>query len=301
MQASPLRLSLPFMEQPVSSPDSADPNEVPSEDELRMLCEELGKGWDSTFGSMAGLEMGREDQYPDPVRFPIVYAFAAHAHTLTATACEHLARLDYAAAGALLRVAYESALTAVWAAESEEAARAIHHGLVQDAMKLRANAKKTEWFDDLLGRIPEPAPAPDGTAGSAQGEAATFANLCQSLEPHSDGLYLQFRLLSVYAHPSGEVIKMFVSDDGQTISLGPRDASPDVHLHLWHAAALNLLQAGQALDRLDPSARRREALARAGDRLGWSEPLRLTEKAKSAVKRARIARDAAADEQPLVE
>lgn len=290
------------MEQPVSSPDPAiDPDEVPTMEEFQGLCEELGKGWDSTFGNLTSLQMGREDQRPDPVRFPIVYAFAAHAHTLTATACDHLAGLDYAAGGALLRVAYESALTAVWAAESEEAARGIHHGLVQDSRKLRANARQTGWFDDSLDRIPEPEPALEDTAKSARGEATTFAVLCQSLEPYSDWLYLQFRLLSAYAHPSGEVIKMFVDSDGQSISLSPAEASPDVHLHLWHSAAFNLLQAGQALDRLDPIGRRRDALKRAGERLGMSEPLRLTEKAKSAVERARVARNEAADEQPLGE
>lgn len=287
------------MEQPITSPDSTvGPDQAATEDDLRGVCELLGKSWDSTFGSLKSLEMGRADQDLDADRFVIVYAYAAHAQMLTVSACEHLVGLDYVVAGPLLRVAYESALTAVWAAESEEAGRAIHSALVKSVGNLRASALNTKWFDDVLDLIPEPDPAPAGTAPRAESEATTFSNLCAALEPHSDWLYTHYRLLSAYAHPSGEVIKMFVDADVPTIWLSPAAATPDVHRALWSSAAFNMLLAGQALDRLDPNARRRDTLAQAGAVLGWEEPLRLTEKAKRAVQKARAARNAAASEQP---
>ncbi|MBC7285994.1 hypothetical protein [Hoeflea sp.] len=282
----------------MSADSAAEPDEGPTEDELQRVCEELGKSWYSVFENLTNLELGREDQELDPHRFLIVYAYAAHAQKLTVSACHHLVDLDYAVAGPLLRVAYESALTAVWAAESEEAARAIHYALVKASGKLRGSALKTSWFDDVLDLIPEPDPAPEDTAPRARGEATTFFKLCESLEPDSEWLYMQFRLLSAYAHPSGEVIKMFVDGEAPTISRNPVAASSGVRRALWSAAAHNMLFAGQALDRLDPSARRRDALERAGASIGWDEPLRLSESAKRAVQDARAAREAAASERP---
>ena len=289
------------MDQPVTPPDSAVGHDrEPTEDDLQRVCEDLCKSWDSTFGNVANFEMGRADHDLDSGRFMIVYAYAAHAQKLTVSACKHLADLDHAVAGALLRVAYESALTAVWAAESEEAAPAIHHALVKNAGNLRDSARKTGWFDDALDFIPEPNPAPDGTAPRAQGEATTFFNLCMSLEPDSHWLYTQYRLLSAYAHPSGEVIKMFVDDDAEmpTIRLRPPDAPANVRLALWSSAVFSMVVAGQALDSLDPTARRRDALEQAGAVIDWDEPLRLTENARRAVQEARAARNAAASEQP---
>jgi hypothetical protein len=272
-----------------------DLGHTPTEGDLRGACEDLMRSWDATYLGAAEVTLGRDDQEPDPDRFLLVLAFASHAHHLTGTACSILDGDDYASAVPLLRVAYESALTAAWAAESEDAARALHNRYIDGAGKLRANVQKTGWFDDLLERLPEPGTAAD-VAPRAGGEAGSFFNLCQALDPHPDWLYTAFRLLSAYAHPSGSVVRMFVpgtSDEGAQFS--PARASNEANRQWWHAAAIGLLHAGQALDRLDPRAPRQELLARVGVLLGWEEPLRLTEGARQAVSKARSARRNGAD------
>lgn len=272
------------------SPEVVDLGHAPSEGDLRGACEDLLRSWDLTYLGADEVSLGRADQEPDPVRFLLVLAFASHAHHLTGTACSILNGDDYASALPLLRVAYESALTAAWTAESEDSARALHNHYLDGAGKLRASAQKTGWFDDLLERMPEPGTAVD-VAGRASGEARSFFNVCQALEPHPDWLYAAFRLLSAYAHPSGSVVRMFVSGTAdQSARFSPVPASRDTHRQWWHAAAIGLLHAGQALDRLDPRAPRQELLARVGELLGWEEPLRLTEGARRAVTKDRSAR-----------
>lgn len=272
------------------SPEVIDLGHAPSEGDLRGACEDLLRSWDATYLELEEVSLGRDDQEPDPVRFLLVLAFVSHAHHMTSAACSILNGGDYASAVPLLRVAYESALTAAWAAESEDAARALHNHYLDGAGKLRANVQKTGWFDDLLERVPEPETAAD-VAPRASGEAGSFSNLCQALEPHPDWLYTAFRLLSAYAHPSGSVVRMFVPgtvDQGAQFS--PAKAPDEAYRQWWHAAAIGLLHAGQAFDRLDPRAPRQELLARVGVQLGWEEPLRMTNVARQAVSKARLAR-----------
>ncbi|MDP3950544.1 hypothetical protein [Microbacterium sp.] len=269
----------------------ADPGHAPDEDALRGACEDLLRSWDEIYLVAEEVSLGRDDQEPDPVRFLLVLAFTSHAHHLTGSACSLLNDDDYASAIPLLRVAYESALTAVWAAESEDAARALQNQFLDGAGKLRASVQKTGWFDDVLDRVPQPGAAVDA-APRANGEAGSFYNLCQALEPHPDWLYTSYRLLSAYAHPSGSVVRMFVpgtADEG--VRYAPGQASREAHRQWWYAAAMGLLHAGQAMDRLDSRSPRRELLACVSQLLGWEEPLRLTERARLAVTVARVDRE----------
>lgn len=251
---------------------------APSEDELRGVCEDLLRSWASELSDRESIELGTKDQPVDPQRFSVVFAFVAHTHHITTTAADLMHADDYASAVPLLRVGYESALTATWAAHSREAARALQNHYVEQAKKLLDNATRTGWFDNL-SIDPEAAETVD-VAPSAKGEAASFVNLCLALEPHGEWLYTMYRLLSGYAHPSATVLAMYTPIEvDSAFSLFPRPI--DDRRMWWHAAATNLLHAGQALDRLDPSARRRQALAGAAETIGWPEPLKLTDAAAS--------------------
>lgn len=260
---------------------------VPSEDDLRGVCQDLLRNWTQAYSDTDSIELGSEDQVPDAIRFTIVLAFVAHSHHVTTAAADLMRAGDYLSAIPLLRLGYESALTAAWAAHSEEAARALQVQYGETAQKLRGSAERTGWFDGLLGD--EPQLEPVDVAPSARGEAGGFANLCLALEPHGEWLYTSYRLLSGYSHPSATVLKSFVPGEvGDSISLSPDQ--PDDNRSWWHAAATNLLHAGQALDRLDSSRRRRDVLAEAGLLVGWSEPLRLSENAAAKVAEARAQR-----------
>ncbi|GAA1548434.1 hypothetical protein GCM10009788_58030 [Nocardioides humi] len=85
------------------------------------------------------------------------------------------------------------------------------------------------------------------------------------------------------------VISAFVSEEPDGgVSLEP--APMNDTRSWWHAAATNLLHAGQALDRLDSQGRREEQLAQASEVVGWPAPLRLTESARRKVAEAAAAR-----------
>lgn len=271
----------------LGTPDDGEESSTPSEDELRGVCEHLLCSWVETFSGVDSINLGREDQSPDDVRFSIVLAFAAHAYHVTTAAADLMHADDYLSAIPLLRLGYESALTAAWAAHSEDAARALQNQYVETAQKLHGSVTKTGWFDGLLPS--EVASELVDAASSARGEAASFANLCLALAPHGEWLYTMYRLLSAYSHPSGTVLASFVPGDvSDGVTLNPE--TPTDSRSWWHAAATNLLHAGQALDRLDPDKRRNHVLSEAGDTIGWTEPLRLTESAAKKVVTARMGR-----------
>lgn len=268
------------------TPPSGDiSGQAPSEDEIRGVCEDLLRSWTQAFSGVGSIDLGSEDQLPDAVRFTIVLAFVAHSHHETTAAADLMHAGDYLSAIPLLRLGYESALTAAWAAQSEDAARALQSQFQETAQKLRGSADRTGWFEGLLSDARQVEVV--NAAPSARGEAARFANLCLALEPNGEWLYTMYRLLSAYSHPSGTILKAFAPGDaGDSVSLSPEQ--PKDRRSWWHAAATNLLHAGQALDRLDSSHRRRNALAEAGVVLGWSEPLRLSDAAAARVAEARV-------------
>lgn len=270
---------------PVGDHDSP----APSEDELRGVCEGLLRSWAETYSGIESIEMGSEEQTPDAVRFTIVLAFVAHTHHITTAAADLMHAGDYSSAIPLLRVGYESALTATWAAHSAESARALQNQYVETARKLHGSATRTGWFEGLT--IGPDAYALVDVASSATGEAANFVNLCLALEPNGEWLYTLYRLLSAYSHPSGTVLSMYAPGEvGDAVSLSPR--LPDGGQSWWHAAATNLLHAGQALDRLDPAGRRRDVLAEASEVIGWAEPLKLTDAAADKLTAAQAKRAA---------
>jgi hypothetical protein len=258
---------------------------VPNEATLRSLCADLLNDWHATLASAAGsLSLGRDDQEVDPVRFSTAFAFVAHAHSLVGTACRLLHERDYAAAVPLLRVAYESAVTAVWAADSPEAAKALELEMLRGVKNLRTGLLETGLFDDVLAKFPEPTErlTKEDVAKEAQAQSRRFNEMCDALEPEPVWLYQQFRLLSSYAHPSGSVISMFAPSGDDCLLATPAAADEHAYLAWWFSAAMILLHAGQALDRLDQGAKRAGTLAAAGELLGWETPLRL----KSSVREA---------------
>jgi hypothetical protein len=269
--------------------NSSEPDSAPSEDQLRDACAELLTSWATLFTGVESVDLGVEGQAPDAVRFAVVLSLAAHAHHVTTVAADLMHAEDYLSAIPLLRVGYESALTAAWAAHSEEAARALQNEYVSTAHKLYRSASRTGWFDEQLS---EPQDQAAEVAASAKHQASQFFALCEALEPGGAWLYTQYRLLSAYCHASGSVLKAFSTED--SLSLHPR--MPPDNRAWWHAAAINLLHAGQAADRLDPAATRRRQLLEASDVIGWPEPLRLTQAAAADVARARAARAALVDD-----
>ena len=260
---------------------------APTEERLRELCGELLTGWRDAYSGIGSIDLGAGDQEPDAARFAVVLAFVAHTHHVTTAAADLMHADNYLAAIPLLRVGYESALTAAWAADSADAARALKNEYLANDKKLHDNAMRTGWFDELLTDVLAEAPA--DAAKSTQGQAGAFANLCKSLEPHDEWLYTMYRLLSGYSHATGTVVSAFVSEEPDGgVSLEP--APMNDTRSWWHAASTNLLHAGQALDRLDSQGRREEQLAQASEVVGWPAPLRLTESARRKVAEAAAAR-----------
>lgn len=265
-----------------------DEGVAPTEDELRDVCGVMLRSWADAYSGVGSIELGLEDQTPDAVRFTIVFAFASHAHHVTTAAADLMAAGEYMSAIPLLRVGYESALTAAWAAQSEDAARALQNEYIDMAKKLHRSASRTGWFGDQL-TAPEEALVE--VAPTARGEAGNFFNMCNALEPHSEWLYTMYRLLSAYSHPSGTVLRAYAPGEaGDAVSLTPEPMNDT--RSWWHAASMNLLHAGQALDRLDRASRRRGVLSEAGELIGWPDALKLTSAAVAKVREHRLQREA---------
>ena len=260
---------------------------MPDEAALRVLCADLledGHAWLAASGGE--LTLGRPDQEADHVRFASAFSFAAHAYHLVGVACGLLHERDYASAVPLLRVAYESAITSVWAADSTEAARALELELLRGVRNLRTGLTETGLFDATLEQLPEPTEriAREDVNPGAIEQSRWFNRMCEALEPEPVWVYQQFRLLSSYAHPSGSVITMFAPGPDESLHATPVPVGANEYLAWWFAAGTILLHAGQALDRLDPAGRRTKVLREAGVVLGWETPLRLKVGMRKALK-----------------
>jgi hypothetical protein len=144
---SPKRSAEEWSLSELTPPLGANDTQTPSEDDLRSVCEYLLRSWTQAYSGIGSIDLGSEDQEPDAVRFTIVLAFVAHSHHVTTAAADLMYAGDYLSAIPLLRLGYESALTAAWAAHSEDAARALQAQYVLTAQKLRGKCR-----DDRLVR-----------------------------------------------------------------------------------------------------------------------------------------------------
>lgn len=259
---------------------------VSDRDGLLDIAESLIGSWYAGESSGSGRTFGQRDQRPDVVRFVSVVGFAGHVHHLIAAALDPIRQGNELIFTPLLRLAYESTLTATWMALNNESTLALHNKEIRARGSLLRTASQTKQFAERVAEFP----ALDEKISevSSDDQARKFYRLCADLAPDGQTIYLLYRILSKKSHPSGFVVDHFVSmnSDGtvKAIALKPtrsQQNDPDIMLFI---AVMCLVYAGRAVDFIEPSHPRRSELRRAARSIGIPPELSLTPEAHQRIR-----------------
>lgn len=276
-----------------------DQPERQQQERLEVVIKELVEGWQEYVSTSEDLTLGQRQRRPDPIRFASVFALAAHTHLVVDLAMDLLNRGEELLALPLLRLGYESALTAAWMAQNEEGALALHNNEISARTALLKTAGDSNQFAHRVAGLTEEAKI-DNVTSDAQ--AKKFWLLCEDFAGDGKTLYLLYRLLCKFSHPTGFVIDRFVTVDEDSVtalSMHPRTCDDDQAL--WYlVAAMSLIYSGRAVDFIEPARSRRSELRAAAREVGVPAELELSVEAKLRVGKAtrvrlRSRRQAAAD------
>lgn len=259
-------------------------DEKPDQQTLRELAQALIGSWYSEASRDGTITMGQRGERPDERRFVSIFALAGHTHMLIDQALQHLDKRQLLLAMPLLRLAYESALTSAWMAQNNESADALYNREIGAIEAIKVTVGKSRQFGSRLAEFPELA---DKIADvSSDRQAKYFQQLCEDFAPDGQALYLLYRILSKYCHPSGFVIDRFLrtDDEGGVAALGHLPLPDSEDLRLWYfVATLCLVYAGQAVNYIEPTRTRRGELRSVARRIGIPPDLELTQEARQRI------------------
>lgn len=272
--------------------DRTDPNVSRQDDDLvtdpvavAALGRELIESW--RFEGFEAVTFGQRGHRPDAQRFVSVWALAAHVHLLVD---EVLTLLDDArdlAALPLLRLAYESTITAQWMAHNPEAGLAAANEEIRTQRALRLASEKSVQFGPKLSDWVPSDLTVDGVSSDAQ--ARNFEQRCADLVPDGGTLYVFYRILCKYSHPTGFVMDRFVTVGDEGIESLHAVAIPPVNSDrgLWtFLAVMCLVWAGRAVDFIQPEHPRRSQLRLVARQIGALEHLELSHEATARISSA---------------
>ena len=215
----------------------------------------------------------------DQVHFMFVFGLARHVMCLAEPAVKLLSEGKSLEALPLVRVCYETALTAQWAArrrasvhamlnEYDRNQRAVQKDLERAVSKvLREGA---ESFMDLEDEL-----APTG----AEDAARSFERMCDELLPSGSDKYVHYRLLSRMVHPGPLLVDQYIfrpdASSGAYPSLRdlPKQPRPGAFLAIVCASLLWALSAVDYLELKHPNDRALHDLA---ETIGVASSFRLT-------------------------
>lgn len=203
------------------------------------------------------------DKISSDAHHPYVYGLVAHTHLLGETVADLVENGDVLQAMPLVRLMYECALTAQWAALTIDAPQAAANEMsrLQRATSLDLADAKTDILREGAGTMPyEDEEQLDSAVDRA---ARQFKALCTSLEPAGIEAYIYYRLLSDHAHASIRVTDMWLktpppdSNVSVIYRLSPEqpDGSAAIGFCLW-----SLIWAGSAIDYMTAGRPRRREL-----------------------------------------
>lgn len=233
--------------------------------ELRAMARDLIASWDERPGQVT-FNARRE-----PASFTVL-AFANHVHRLAPRIVDLLEDGLLLEATPLLRLAYETSITAQWlwlfpdaiAAFANEGMR--QRRAVAETLRKTTFASATEMAAAVTKDLPD-----DRVPSNSDPAGKHFYQRCLDMKEAGEDAYALYRLLSQYSHPS-----MYLSDfylrrlpDESLPSLEFNEAAQlDTHLSWAHLTCACLVWAGRAVDMADRQRPRREQLRSAAKRLG---------------------------------
>ncbi len=255
--------------------------------ELLDIASGLLAGWYATAAVDTTVELGQRGERPNVSRFISVVALAGHTHLAVDQAIQHFEDGQDLLGTPMLRLGFESALTASWMALNSESSFALHNNEISAREALRKTIGESKQFADRLKDFPDLDDKLENVSSDAQ--AKYFWRLCEDLAPDGKTLYLLYRMLSKMCHPSGFVIDRFVrmDEEGEVTALGwrplPHDEDPGL---MYFLAVMSLVYAGRAVDFIEPSRSRRSELRDAARAAGFPAELRLTPEADQRIAKA---------------
>ncbi len=164
----------------------------------------------------------------DVARLSAIVGLTRHVHE-TAEAIVLLVDAGHAnAAIPLVRLAYESALTAAWLAQSDEdhGIRALLHEHTRQRAALKADAFKaaSDVFREGASEIADADPS--AFTGSTD-NARQFHEICLDLTPAGKDAYIIYRALSAYSHASVGIAELYFARTQTTETMPAWRDTPD--------------------------------------------------------------------------
>jgi hypothetical protein len=252
---------------------------------LAAVIRSLIEGWSAAPAS--GVTFGQKGRVPSRGRFVLIHSFAAHTHRLAAAALDMLDAGLTIEVLPLIRQALESALTAVWLAQNEDAGNAFANEHIRQRRSIRLSMERSPnpVFANGAATLPDVELEDLDSASNAQ--ARSFQQLCDDLAGARD-LYLYYRLLSEYIHPSMRLAEQYVLPDQDRNDIESLLLAPNTEIDtVWRwCLAASVLWAGTAVDYVDVSRRRRSELRAAARAIGTQRDLQLTPQALERVSRS---------------
>lgn len=187
----------------------------------------------------------------------------------------------------LIRSVYESALTAMWVAQSREAINGFFN---EDVRQRRA---LSETFAKSTSKVfQEGAPHIAGIDldkldSVADDQARNFQRLCDALQPGGAHAYALYRALSAHTHPSSLLVDQYAEpdDDNPENASGiflRREPRPLGHQTWLYLCVASMLWASRAVDVMHRDSPHRSYLRQTAHKLEVVDILQLSEAAKTA-------------------
>ncbi len=257
-------------------------NPTPGNDQSAEVLEELLNSWPAFSAATADFHQpaarrGKRFENPDVARIATVIGLSRHVYDTVEAANLLIQSERDNAAIPLVRMAYETALTAVWLVQSKG-----HHGITA-FMREYSRSRKALQQDAAKATS---AAFREGAASVADADpdlypeeidsVQRFRQVCLDLTPGGADAYVIYRVLSAYSHSSLSAAELYIAKHESGVP-GRRDR-PDRALSralLQYLMACSLVWAGRAFSYLSHDKAHRSVLRQAARRLGITSELQL--------------------------
>lgn len=241
---------------------------------LKAVIRDLLDGWSTEAGSV---DLGQRNRRPDPGRFVAIHSLAAHVHRLGGAALMLSDAERPLEAMPLVRLAFESAITAMWLAQNEEGGRAFVNEFGRQQRAMRQALLKSSNPTFASGGNDLPYVDASDLHSNSDVQARAFQQMCEDFNGGTD-LYIYYRLMSSYSHPGVRLVEEYIvpTDDGDDVKglLNVPRFSPN---GMWlFMLAASLIWAGTAFDYIEVTRKRRSELRTAARTIGVVRDLQLT-------------------------
>jgi Family of unknown function (DUF5677) len=248
------------------------PEELPDFDKLSALARELLDSWDAL---MAQDDLESELRGRTLAQIAVTLGLVRHTHLLGHAALSLLDADNGLAAAPLVRSMYECALTAQWVAQVDGAQEAFFAKQTKQRRNLLESMKSLSLPSVQPGELDEAMSALDEDKAQKVRLSATFAAICDALQPGGKQAYAHYRMMSQLSHPSDILLDHYLGVAETAAGIGRKVPPEQVSRTAWAVLALaSLVWAGQAVEYSNQRRPRRALIRRVATRLQIEPVLR---------------------------